>query len=284
MEKHPNELKYCLTAFADILGYSEMIRECGNDYSRLSNKLKKIRGDLIEPQDLLNRGSHFDGRSVRFFSDCVFVNVPMRSTSPTEIEDGRSEIGHSLEDLACYQHDLALKGHFIRGCATVNFAYFDESIVFGSGVVEVVECEKSARYPRICLTKNLVSLVHHYCNKRWPGHENIASYIYRDCENRYFLNYLQVVNDYISYCCEPIPDEYMEYPLYKNVPDSIDLMKKHKENIETNIGISTDTSVLDKYIWLAGYHNFFCRKHFDECIELIIEGYDLDFYSFIESD
>lgn len=63
------------------------------------------------------------------------------------------------------------------------------------------------------------------------------------------------------------------FPKYRNVPESIELMSKHKENIENNIQIALDASVKEKYIWLANYHNFFCQKFFEED-SLIIEGYN----------
>jgi len=281
MEKSQTELKYCFTAYADILGYSEMIQRCNNDYNLLLKELEKIKANLIEPQDfLIKANSHFDGRTVKFFSDSVFVNVPMRSDSPTTFRDGRPEIGNSLDDLASYQFNLALNGYFIRGCATVNYAYFDESIVFGPGILEVVKCEKNAQYPRICLTKGLVKITQYYYEKNWPGHESISSYIYRDSENRYFLNYLQVVNDYIDNCCDGIPDDVKEYPLYKNIPDSVEMMNTHKENIEKNLKDNTPDDIKKKYVWLAHYHNFFCRNHFWGCEKLIIEGYNNEFIHF----
>lgn len=182
-----DQIKTCFTAFVDILGYSEMIKNCNNDYDQLSEELAKIRTNLIEPQNYLNESSsHLDGRNINFFSDSVFINVPLSSTSGRHFHDGRGEIGHSLDDLASYQFNLAQNGYFIRGCATINFAYFDETIAFGPGILEVVKCEKTAKYPRICLTDSLIQIVRYYHDHNWPGHENISSYICQDREGKYF--------------------------------------------------------------------------------------------------
>lgn len=93
MDKIKEEINACFTAFADILGYSEMIKRC-NNYDQLSKELAKIKANIIEPQNYLNDSSpHLDGRVVNFFSDSVFINVPL--SSGRNFHDGRVEIGYS---------------------------------------------------------------------------------------------------------------------------------------------------------------------------------------------
>ena len=79
--------------------------------------------------------------------------------------------------------------------------------------------------------------IRHYIDNRWPGDEDIFKFVLHGDDKQFFINYLQTIIDFINDFCEPIPEEMKEYPLYNNVTESIELMKKHKENIESNLKI-----------------------------------------------
>jgi hypothetical protein len=143
-------------------------------------------------------------------------------------------------------------------------------------MIDAVECEKKARYPRICLTDRAMEPIRHYIDNRWPGDERISKFVLQGDDKQFFINYLQTIVDFINNSCEPIPEEMKEYPLYNNVPESIDFMKKHKENIENNL---KNPEVREKFCWLANYHNYFCSSHFEEMEDLIISDYHEKFFT-----
>lgn len=274
-----NELRVCFIAFVDILGYSERIQKCNNNYDALNRELHNFKLKIFDSQSLLTSSIETLRGTVSFFSDSVYVHVPIASASPKSFDDGRAHICIPVETLGQYQFDLAMENIFIRGGATVNYGYMDKSIAFGPGILNAVACEEESEYPRICLTEWAMKPIVHYIENKWPGDDRINKFILRGDDGKYFINYLQSVVNYIEQTCDNIPDEAKEYPLYRNIPDAIDLIKKHQENIEINIKESKDPSVKSKFIWLANYHNYFCRIHFKGLESVIIPNYQEMFYS-----
>ena len=270
-----NELCVCFTAYVDILGYSKLINDCKGDYGRLNNTLQTLKYTLCPHQSRFTKYVPLGGSKVMVFSDCIFINVPINSTSPTRISDGRLEILSTIEHIADYQFNLAINGLFIRGCATVDYSYFSDSIAFGPGLLDVVDCEKKAKCPKICLTNNAMGIIRRICGKWVHTIERFSDYIYSDKSGNYFINYLHIVIDWIDNECSAIPDEYKLYPLHKNCSWIIDnYMLEHKNKIESNLQKYKDSEVKTKYIWLAEYHNFFCKEYFSDLNDLIINGYD----------
>jgi len=276
-----NELRVCFIAYVDILGYRERIQKCKNDYSALKRELDDFKLKILDHQILLIHSIEASGGMISFFSDSVIIHIPIPSDTPESFDDGRPYICSPIEDLAMYQFDLAIKNIFIRGGASVNYGYLDNSIAFGPGLIDAVECEEAADYPRICLTEWAMSPIRDYIDNQWPGDERIIKFVICGEDGKFFINYLYTIVDYIEETCDSIPDDGKEYPLYRNVPDAIDLMRKHKNNIETNLEKEKETGpkIKNKFIWLANYHNYFCKRHFKDLNDLIISNYHENFYS-----
>lgn len=273
-----DELRISFVAYADILGYRDKIKECNKNYDDLVEQLNKIRERIVDPQEWLSRSIDALKGHTKFFSDSVFIIVPIYSESPREFEDGRVHICLPIEDLASYQFELSINDIFLRGCATVHYAYIDDSIAFGPGLLDVVECEQKSIYPRICLTEDILVPLRYYCEQNWPGCDRIKKYVYSGDDGKFFINYLHTIIDYVEQSCSTIPDEVLEYPLYKNVPDSLDLITKHRDIVQKNITNATKPNVREKFNWLANYHNFFCREFFNENNDLLIKNYSEEFF------
>lgn len=282
MEDAQNKLDICFTALVDILGYSDLIKDCDGNYESLSNTLKKFKNIISPIQSWLHDYDACDESKVSVFSDSIFVNVPFLHDF-----DGRAEIIFTINKIALYQFNLAIEGYFIRGCATVNYSYFDDSIAFGPGLLEVAECEKKkAKYPRICLTNNIMNIIHGYNNNNnnnkgmVDAWNSLSNRICVDEKGKYFINYLFWVIDVIELKCSVIKKEReLLDPLYLNVLENtiFDDLRAHKNKIVTNLKDHKDSDVAAKYIWLAEYHNFFCKEHFSatsDLSDLIINGYD----------
>lgn len=277
--KTKNELSICFVAFADILGYHEKIQKCNDDYDALKIELEDFKLKILDPQNLLTQMIESSGGMVSFFSDSVFVHVPIPSDNPKSFDDGRPQICSLIEDLGRYQYNLALQGIFIRGGAALNYGYMDKSIAFGPGILNAVDCERKAEYPRICLTDEAVFIIRHYIENQWPGDERLNKFVLHGEDKKNFINYLQTLVDIIEEACDGLPDYGKKYPLYRNVPYAVDQIKKHKENIEFYLNESTEPQIRNKFVWLANYHNFFCRTHFKGLDSAIIPDYDEKFYS-----
>jgi len=272
------DLRICFCAYVDILGYTDRILKCGDDYDALNQELQDLKKKISDHQSLLARMIESQG-TVSFFSDSIYVHVPIPSSDVKVFEDGRPEICGSIEYLAMFQFNLTLENVYVRGGAAVNFGYLDKTIAFGPGLLDAVECEKAAEFPRICLTEMARERIKYYIENEWPGDERINKFILYDNQGKYFINYLQTVIDFIEDMCDNLPDDYKKWPLYQNVPEAVDQMRKHKENIELNLKNATKSDVVNKFEWLARYHNFFCRKHFGGITDLIISDYESEFLS-----
>jgi hypothetical protein len=273
-----DELCSCFVAFADILGYRDKIKECDNNYDVLVEQLKKIREGVKHAQELLIDSIAALNGNTNFFSDSVFLIVPIHSTSPREFDDGRVHICLPIEDLAQYQFELSINDIFLRGCATVHYAFIDKKIAFGPGILDVIECEEKCIYPRVCLSDDILIILRHYCENKWPGDDRVKKYIYSGYDGKFFINYLYTIIDYIEDSCSIIPDEALEYPLYQNIPDSLELITQHRDIIQSNLEKATRPNVKEKFIWLVNYHNFFCREFFAEKEDLLIKNYSEDFF------
>jgi len=272
-----NQLSTCFIAFMDILGYSKRIKKCNGEYEALYAELEDFKLKILDPQIHLSQSIEALRGAVSFFSDSVFVHVPIYSESPKYFSDGRVHICLPIESLASYQFDLAVNNIFIRGCATVDYGYLDNSIAFGPGMIDAVECEKkNAKFPRICLTEDALIPIKTYIGEKWPGDNRISKFVLYGDDQSFFINYLHSVIDFINWSCEIIPDERKEYPLYLNVPESIEFMKKHKENIENNL---KNPDIREKFSWLANYHNYFCAQHFEDLEYLLIPNHYENFLS-----
>ena len=253
-------LRPCFIIYADILGYKDRIVECRNDYDVLTAELAEFKSKILIPQISLVEEIAGVGGSVSFFSDSVYVHVPIISKDPRKIEDGRPHICIPTEKIAEYQFNLALQNIFIRGGATVNYGYMDDSIAFGPGMIHAVDCEKIAKYPRICLTKWAMIPIKQYIKLKWPGYERINKFLLLDEDGKYFINYLQTIVDSME-------DPYDN----RTVEEAVESLKQHKEVIcQNHIRAKKNSDVKEKFLWLANYHNYFCRKHFSNQKDLII--------------
>lgn len=273
------DLRVCCVAFVDILGYKEQILKCGNDFNSLRKKLKTIQKQITPPQKDLQESLSVFQANISFFSDSTFINVPIHSDKPHSFSDGRASIGNTLDALARYQLELAWNDLFVRGCVTVNYGFADTSISFGPGLIEVVECEKKANHPRICITEDLMYVINYWIEKKWPGWENISDFLIKGDDQRVFINYLQPIIDEIEQECWNIPKDRIQYSIYKNAPRYIDHLHDHKKIIERNLKKNRKTEIKDKFVWLSNYHNWFCKKHFEDLDNLIITGYQEQFCS-----
>lgn len=278
-------IRNSIIVYADILGYSERILQCQNDYFELSKTLDEILKVMHPPCRLIQDYADLWEGNIKFFSDNLLVTIPFRETHPGgKIRDGRAEIARLLDSVAYYQFALTLGNIFIRGCAAIGFAYSDETIVFSPELITLVKCEEKATYPCIRLQPNIVSLILFYWEKEWPGWENIQALCMKDSTGFVFLNYLHPILDHISNSCDGIPDEYKIYPEYKNDLGLLDDLRRHKEIIEDNISKSLKENVLEKFCWLAKYHNYFCQRNFPDEMDLIIPDLYGEFSPLIPDD
>lgn len=137
----------------------------------------------------------------------------------------------------------------------------DDVIVFGEALLDAYETESSlAVYPRIILNHKAKLFVGEIIERYPLGKKSkIGDFLMRDKDDNLFINYLAILKEeYIagdkSYRTRQLND--------------------HKTSIQNNLEKYINSKkILEKYIWVAKYHNKFCLDNCDkdEIKDLIIE-------------
>lgn len=169
-------------------------------------------------------------------------------------------MGNIFNAVAHFQFNFALSDFFIRGGIAVSDLYMDENIVVGPGLIEAYELEnRVANFPRIILSKEahevIKSHLRYYSN---PKHSPQFTEYLIDKDGLVFLNYLQIAIDQ-----SPQGDSYDEEKINNLIIDHKNIIIKNLTKYQSNY------KVLQKFCWIADYHNFFCKK----CL-IRIEGID----------
>jgi len=253
--KYAPRLRPSVFALIDILGYSALISEAesSGEQEELLNSLyaallagrNGLEGKGPGLPELKKLGRK-DLYVLKAFTDNIVIAWPIRS-------DAEVELGQAITKLTNFQFSMSLRGFFIRGAIAIGSAYVDDIAVFGDALTDAYLGEsKLARDPRIILTKSSVAAtkrhLDYYGN---PRHSPQASYLLKDSDGQWFLNYLEAVMIAVDEA-GPFYEEFVQ----------------HKSAVEAKLQrYANDPVIFAKYAWVASYHNFFCdlhARHFSE--------------------
>lgn len=228
------ELKECLCAFLDILGYKNIIKTSNLDQN--IKNIEKIKEIFKYHSSLKNNHEDYFWKA-KTFSDNIYLESKIKEHPIfTKGIANESNIAYLLEELAHYQRNMYIECEFfVRGGIVIGDVYSDEDIIYGKGIIDAVEEEKKAIYPRIVIAEKLLSVIEE--NRKCYGKEYWGDDIILQSEDgKYFLNYLNF--------------------------EEIDrkALTIHKALIEDNLKKNNDEKILGKYIWLANYHNYFINN------------------------
>lgn len=207
-------------AFVDVLGGAQLFR--GKDRARAA----AFFACLEEFERRLNAWSrHFPEKRrtsslVKTFSDNIFVAFPFGSSSKMNdeqvVQTFLNELTHQIQELTLYY------GFPVRGAVTVGPLMFTDKFLFGPALVDAVQLEKEAIFPRILLDESVLKYV--------PPKSPTADLVLRDTDGKAFLAYL---------------------------PKNHGLLESHRDYVQK--GLLDNASRIherQKYEWLAQYHNF----------------------------
>jgi len=147
------------------------------------------------------------------------------------------EFPQACHSIGHFQREMAMEGFFIRGGIAVGQIHMSDTLVYGRILEELQQAEKRALYPRIVL---LDSAAEHIRTRYSDPLRNDILWT-DECDGTLFINYL--------------------YPLgaMANGQRKAEI-SNHKSIIESRLSThKSDGRIAQKYIWLAGYHNRFCR-------------------------
>lgn len=233
-----HRISYC--AFMDVLGFSAQISE-SFDNNRGDELLRKFHAILSERISEMKKEQDETLLYFKSFTDNVILAHPRFS------QDLESEFGFILDSILEFQFRMALAGFFIRGGLSIGPLFIDENSVYGPALLEAYALEsKKAVNPVVVLSDDVMGLVLNHLE--FYASIEIAPqnrHVWINDEGRFFLNYLT------------------ECVWETDGGDEIDWesLKKHKKLIERHLDrYRSMPSVFGKYVWLASYHNEFCKS------------------------
>ena len=236
--KENPELLESIVCFADILGFSDLIKSTNSKEAAIQI-LKKLHNDLNifykNLEDLNPYGS------IKTFTDNIILAYP-------KYEDGEGQYGSLINSFMYFQLSMVLKGYFVRGGVALNEYYGDQTFAYGPALIEAYELESTkANYPRIILSDKMIQLIIDHIADYYGGvgAPQISEILCDKEDNLCFINYLLVIED--------------EFQDDRNFSRYLELITSHKEQIEKAIrGNLNNPKIMMKYSWLAKYHNYFC--------------------------
>jgi hypothetical protein len=180
-------------AFIDILGFSELIKKY--DKGLLPNVLDDLKSALDKATDFLKTDyvkeeDAFHWKKylkVHLFSDCLCAALPIK----INFNDTFHNFVFFAMYISTYQNLLMEKGFFARGGISIGSFYSDENMIFSGALVESVELEKNAVFPRILIDEKLIEAIENMKNK---DSDLILEMFAKDEDNLLFLNNFNVNN------------------------------------------------------------------------------------------
>ena len=230
-----------IVSFVDILGFRSMLKtRPAHDILRVLRLLQWTAE--ADPNDT-EPTAH-----VRVFSGSV-IRVARR--------DEAGSLFSEVNALRLAQMEMAAQGVFLRGGITFGEAYWDESAVFGPGVVDACEISRNfAAVPRIAIAPTVLRSILKGVTRKGSQNQELAylrTMIARADDGVWFIDYLRNA------------EREMDGPDMHR-----DLLKGHKGAI---LGLSSAvertghlSSLAMKAGWLARYHNEAIRTLSDSCL------------------
>jgi hypothetical protein len=163
------EYKEQFTAFLDLLGFSEASRELDEPARRavhaLLLSLANMRSNFAASAEPAEEGGtrYFVTPAISTFSDNIVISYDLEALRTAAGNDSNALpflIFPQFENLITVIAARAPRlGYLLRGAATVGKIHHTSNVIFGNALVEAVQLEPSAIYPRIVLSAATLSML-----------------------------------------------------------------------------------------------------------------------------
>lgn len=185
------EDRLCL--FLDILGFKAMIDETAKDPDKSAKTsyrpmtIQRVHGALSAINEAMRFALPGVGdlvnttKTVTQFSDSIVVSYRMAE---------RGAVFDMLYDIYLLQISLIQRGISVRGAISSGKLFHDDAIVFGPALVEAVELEKLAMYPRVILSRELLAMG--MVDSHGQSDHTIKSLVKEDLDGMYYIDYFGV--------------------------------------------------------------------------------------------
>ncbi|WP_425254425.1 hypothetical protein ACPJXG_12355 [Janthinobacterium sp. NFX145] len=282
------------TLFIDMLGYRDIngsieSDKVAMDFISFMDANKKILdlADNKETKEKYAKNEHFNLYKYYEISSCLVSDSIIITYKPKQVEDLKNidlMYMHSANALfiitirlqALIFHCFSERGIFLRGGISNKYCLIKDNFAVGTGLIEAYAAEsKIAIHPRVVLhpeiekDKVLMSKIKILAEFMYNGRPIIQK---DSLDELLFLDYIGYAISSIDVNIPMIAESAKRDPLnYLSHVSSVDIyIKKHYEAIQkklTELKHSIEkekdnkssgtqlTKVLDKFLWLAEYHN-----------------------------
>lgn len=214
-----------VVAFLDILGFRQLVLQSREQAKSVICRLNSALDHAIQCLSLEGGPNWF---SIKLFSDCFCITC----------NDLADDLWLMFTELGFLQWYLATQGIFIGGGLSFGAHYENDKIIFSEGLVRAYDLQSHDPYPRILIDQKLVE--HIELQPQNHCREELLRYMIRGQDGAVCLDYLERIADFDHYA--------------GNLDETLE---EHKKAILEQVSLNRSSpSVLDKYRWLASYHNF----------------------------
>lgn len=221
------KIERAIVAHLDILGFRSMVRAPGNREVQC-DLLNQAMKRAVQPFRGVNGPGGRDRYwRIRAFSDCVCVAVPY------------SEIGllSILEGLGAFSRELLASGFPIRGGVTMGPYEEYQFLIFSEAQVRAFDIEnQSAIVPRVVLSEDLIEAID--CIDDDEVRKSAKEFVVLDADGVAFINHL-------------VFDEEDSWSIGARTYHSMTKVITSALRERT-----IETTVREKYEWLASFHNW----------------------------
>ncbi len=174
--------------------------------------------------------------STKLFSDCICVSC----------EYTVENIFYLIYELAFIQLYFSCEGIFLRGALSKGNHFENDRMIFSEGLIKAYEIEQTAIYPRIIIDKDIIEQIKKDNDSYFPTYIGFTKqdFLIQSPDGQFFIDYLNF--------------------LYEEGLNQIEFLQEHKKSIIDNVNQNLkNIKILDKYRWIAEYHNYKFNGIFD---------------------
>ena len=277
-------------AYFDVLGYKEAFKKSKDISAKLIDAIESSIGMM---KDIVSIHNTTFGESTekvpeieyKVFSDNVLICYK-------EMKDDLSALSLvSFLRLVATIQRIFFEGYhlIVRGGITKGPLYLTNDFVGGKALIDAVELESTAVYPRIvvdnCILSDLNPKIQNVFLKKFIE-TPCQDLLVKSTDDKFFLNYIISYNPWIMFPKEGSQSESVEsfeeleklnregrlrIPTYnlKCLKEVYVILRKHKDFVEEKVIEFSQSSndeteeakrlkILKKYLWLVSFHNKIC--------------------------
>ena len=235
-----------IVCYADLLGFRAETQRAfrsgiGDDFlQRIKPSLDRAYGIVRRAKTVYGTLTSFD---MKVFTDNIVAAYPLRDQCQ---DDGERELGTILMLFARVQASLASDGFFLRGAIAYGSHYQDDDLAYGDALLEAVGLDQSGGAPKLVIAPSVEPLIVKQLSSYGigGGAPHYEELLEDPLDEYLFVNYLGAELGHFP-----------EYPIHRK------LLPAHRERVLNGLrDHKSDPHVRWKYEWLAGYHNYVCRR------------------------